>query len=810
MKDPVTKRSRGFGFVTFTDVAAVDNALANEPHTIDSRKVITPVFCRPHRVPSASSMLLLLLICSCHQVEAKRAVPRSEINRENGGQPPQKSNQHAAPHNAAQGQSSGSQKSSAPSGAGNASAKSAAPAAQARKESAAAENKTGAEQKINLDDYAFNKIFVGGLHYDTRDGKGSPSSSLRTTCCSSFLLCYYYCAAEFRAYFEKYGKVISAEVMFNRETHKSRGFGFIVFETESSAVQVCTVKEHTIDGKVVEVKRAIPRSRLTPGTPSAQISPSMYTMANLKSAAAPSANRPAAAAAQASGGQQKSPTGPAAAQTKATAKSEESTAAAETAKGGAAPVTPSSRPVTTSTSYAAALKVGTAYESAPNAGAGPAGMLANRDHAAPHLSNSGMNLMFSRMQQSMAQNAAIQRPSRSYSEPMVATGIKFEGSSSLNGDVMDEALLLNRGSAGAITKTPSSNASSRSNSIVQAPSFLNGSGTPTLANIPWLSSPPSNPLDPTGVELGLQLPPAIEQKPVAAAGTNQSNVPYAVQQQQQQQQQNGPPGIVNNSGLWFPVPQQQQQASASDAAQAQAQQQQQQQQQAFQAAMQQQYLGGPFGGMMFMPGPYMGLQPPPGVAPTPDVWAAMVSSHAMHEQMGLPPGQYPGQPFMMPQFPFFSPEAGAMAFGPGATPQQQMLFFNAQQQMQAMQMQHMQYQAQAMAAQQAQLQQQARNQPQGSQGSTHQHGSQQGHAGQNNSEQKTLGGSFIGGDSFGKTGAPGLSPTTGTTTASTTQPTSKSSEHTESDDLFNLHGLNLDSPAFVPSGQASWMPDVRR
>lgn len=41
--------------------------------------------------------------------------------------------------------------------------------------------------------------------------------------------------------------------MFNRETHKSRGFGFIVFESESSAVKVCAEKEHTIDSKVVGV-----------------------------------------------------------------------------------------------------------------------------------------------------------------------------------------------------------------------------------------------------------------------------------------------------------------------------------------------------------------------------------------------------------------------------------------------------------------------------------------------------------------------------------------------------------------------------
>jgi len=39
MKDPISKRSRGFGFITFTDVNSVDNALAHDPHTIDSRKV---------------------------------------------------------------------------------------------------------------------------------------------------------------------------------------------------------------------------------------------------------------------------------------------------------------------------------------------------------------------------------------------------------------------------------------------------------------------------------------------------------------------------------------------------------------------------------------------------------------------------------------------------------------------------------------------------------------------------------------------------------------------------------------------------
>jgi RNA recognition motif. (a.k.a. RRM, RBD, or RNP domain) len=58
-------------------------------------------------------------------------------------------------------------------------------------------------------------------------------------------------SAEFRAYFERFGRVMSAEVMFNRETHKSRGFGFIVFELEKGAEHVCAEREHIIDGKVV-------------------------------------------------------------------------------------------------------------------------------------------------------------------------------------------------------------------------------------------------------------------------------------------------------------------------------------------------------------------------------------------------------------------------------------------------------------------------------------------------------------------------------------------------------------------------------
>ncbi|ESO97380.1 hypothetical protein LOTGIDRAFT_115157 [Lottia gigantea] len=39
MKDPSTKRSRGFGFVTFRDMASVDKVLSSGPHVIDSKTV---------------------------------------------------------------------------------------------------------------------------------------------------------------------------------------------------------------------------------------------------------------------------------------------------------------------------------------------------------------------------------------------------------------------------------------------------------------------------------------------------------------------------------------------------------------------------------------------------------------------------------------------------------------------------------------------------------------------------------------------------------------------------------------------------
>ena len=41
MRDPQTKRSRGFGFITYKDPDGIEQAQANRPHTIDNREVET-------------------------------------------------------------------------------------------------------------------------------------------------------------------------------------------------------------------------------------------------------------------------------------------------------------------------------------------------------------------------------------------------------------------------------------------------------------------------------------------------------------------------------------------------------------------------------------------------------------------------------------------------------------------------------------------------------------------------------------------------------------------------------------------------
>lgn len=64
---------------------------------------------------------------------------------------------------------------------------------------------------------------------------------------------------DFRKYFEAFGKVLESQIMTDRESGRSRGFGFITFEEELTASDVLLLT-HTISGKPVEVKQAEPKS----------------------------------------------------------------------------------------------------------------------------------------------------------------------------------------------------------------------------------------------------------------------------------------------------------------------------------------------------------------------------------------------------------------------------------------------------------------------------------------------------------------------------------------------------------------------
>ena len=81
------------------------------------------------------------------------------------------------------------------------------------------------------------KLFVGGLSWGTND-------------------------AALRQAFERYGEVTEAKVISDRETGRSRGFGFVTFATDDAASAATSAMDGTsLDGRTIRVNAAEDRPR---------------------------------------------------------------------------------------------------------------------------------------------------------------------------------------------------------------------------------------------------------------------------------------------------------------------------------------------------------------------------------------------------------------------------------------------------------------------------------------------------------------------------------------------------------------------
>lgn len=65
---------------------------------------------------------------------------------------------------------------------------------------------------------------------------------------------------ELRRQFEVYGEVVSATVIKDRETGRSKGFGFVEFADEDAGRDaIVALNEREIDGRPIKVSEARPR-----------------------------------------------------------------------------------------------------------------------------------------------------------------------------------------------------------------------------------------------------------------------------------------------------------------------------------------------------------------------------------------------------------------------------------------------------------------------------------------------------------------------------------------------------------------------
>jgi RNA recognition motif-containing protein len=65
---------------------------------------------------------------------------------------------------------------------------------------------------------------------------------------------------ELQAAFEAFGEVSSAKIVLDRDTKRSKGFGFVEMPNDDEALQaIAALNEKELDGRVIVVKPANPK-----------------------------------------------------------------------------------------------------------------------------------------------------------------------------------------------------------------------------------------------------------------------------------------------------------------------------------------------------------------------------------------------------------------------------------------------------------------------------------------------------------------------------------------------------------------------